>query len=388
VGAVTGGWLERTLGAPGRLAGELARRLGRRPVTLPDRPPQLPVLVLFPHSRCNCRCVMCDIWKADRDRRELTEADLAPHLEAVRRLGVRWVVLSGGEPLMHSNLWKLCAPLETLGVTVSLLSTGLLLQENAAEVVRWCDEVIVSLDGPREIHDAIRRVPGAFDRLAAGVAALRAESGGFRVTARCVVQKRNFRFLDETIGAAADLALDQISFLAADTTSTAFNRPQGWSADRAAEVALDRGEVVELATVVDRAIRDHAARLRSGFVAEPPAKLRGLVRHYADLVGAAEPAPRRCNAPWVSAVVEADGTVRPCFFHRSFGNIADRPLDEILLGDDAAAFRRALDVARDPICRRCVCTLWLEPGATPPRSPARVHPDEAVEPWRVDAARP
>ena len=24
---------------------------------------RLPILVLEPHSRCNCRCVMCDIWK-------------------------------------------------------------------------------------------------------------------------------------------------------------------------------------------------------------------------------------------------------------------------------------------------------------------------------------
>src|SRR3712207_8082535 len=36
----------------------------------------------------------------------------------------------------------------------------------------WCDDVIVSLDGPREIHDQIRRIPRAFDRLAEGVAAL------------------------------------------------------------------------------------------------------------------------------------------------------------------------------------------------------------------------
>src|SRR5579872_2796720 len=36
----------------------------------------LPVLVLMPHSGCNCRCVMCDIWKANSDRRLLTEDDV------------------------------------------------------------------------------------------------------------------------------------------------------------------------------------------------------------------------------------------------------------------------------------------------------------------------
>src|SRR5467141_3852326 len=65
----------------------------------------LPVLVLMPHSRCNCQCVMCDIWKNNQNKREITSRDLAPHLEAFRRLGVKRVVLSGGEPLMHSNMW-------------------------------------------------------------------------------------------------------------------------------------------------------------------------------------------------------------------------------------------------------------------------------------------
>jgi radical SAM protein with 4Fe4S-binding SPASM domain len=305
---------------------------------------------------------MCDIWKANRDRRELGEADLEPHIDGMRRLGVRWIVLSGGEPLMHANLWRLCAGLEPLDVEITLLSTGLLLEEHAADAARWCAEVIVSLDGPREVHDAIRRVPGAFDRLAAGVAALRRERSGIRVTARSVIQKRNFRELPAIIETAAGLGLDGVSFLAADTTSSAFNRPEGWSGERAAEVGLDRAEVVELAAVVETAIRDHRDRIDCGFVAEPPAKLRSLARHYASLNGDAGPETRRCNAPWVSAVVEADGTVRPCFFHRPIGHLSDGRLDEILIGDAAAAFRRELDVAHDPTCRRCVCTLWLDPG--------------------------
>ena len=40
----------------------------------------LPQLVLMPHSRCNCRCVMCDIWQANAVRKELTREDLLPHV--------------------------------------------------------------------------------------------------------------------------------------------------------------------------------------------------------------------------------------------------------------------------------------------------------------------
>jgi pyruvate-formate lyase-activating enzyme len=43
--------------------------------------------------------MMCDIWKI-RQVREITAADFAPHLASLRALEVRWVVFSGGEPLL------------------------------------------------------------------------------------------------------------------------------------------------------------------------------------------------------------------------------------------------------------------------------------------------
>ncbi len=330
----------------------------------------LPIVVLMPHSRCNCRCVMCDIWKGNRDRKELGRDDLAPHLESFRRLGVRWVVLSGGEALMHSNLWTLCELLAESGVKVTLLSTGLLLRRHAPEVVRWCDEVIVSLDGSREVHDAIRRVPKAFDKLADGVAALReveetsprrGTDGTLRVTGRCVVQRDNFRDLPNIVGAAREIGLDQISLLAADVASEAFNRPGGWDDERAGEVALSRTEAAELEGLVERLIVERAADFDSGFIAERPEKLRRIAHHFRALHGGGELPPTVCNAPWVSAVVEADGAVRPCFFHPAQGHLHQGPLEEILNAPEAVAFRRGLDVERDPICRRCVCTLHLGP---------------------------
>jgi MoaA/NifB/PqqE/SkfB family radical SAM enzyme len=98
-------------------------------------------------------------------------------------------------------------------------------------------------------------------------------------------------------------------------------------------------------------------------VAESPARLRRLPRYFKALNGEGQYPENTCNAPWVSTVIEADGTVRPCFFHRSLGNIRDRPLEEILNGDEAIAFRRRLDVRRDPICQKCVCTLYMSPRA-------------------------
>lgn len=303
---------------------------------------------------------MCDIWKANRNGQELALDDLAPHMATFRNFNVRWVVLSGGEALMHSNLWKLCELLRQAGVQkITVLSTGLLLERHAADVVRWSDEVTVSLDGSREVHDAIRRVPRAFDRLADGVAALHEIDPTFQVTGRCVIQRDNYHDLPNIIQTARDLRLSEISFFGVDVSTTAFNRPTPWDDDRVADVALSRNEVAEFEQLLEETITRYAEDFASGFIAESPAKMRRLVAYFAALNGDGPFPEPVCNAPWISTVVEADGTVRPCFFHQPLGNIDEQPLDDILNSDEAIEFRRQLDVTQDPICRKCVCTLHI-----------------------------
>lgn len=324
----------------------------------PHRIESLPILVLSPHNRCNCRCLMCDIWKI-RQAREITAGDLASHIESLRVLKVRWVVLSGGEALMHSDLPALCRVLHGEGMRVTLLTAGLLLESQAPTVTQHLDDIIVSLDGPPEIHDRIRGLPRTFERLARGVSALRLLRPEMPIQARCTVQKENHHYLRETVRAARELDLNSISFLAVDVTSEAFNRPEGWPAERQSRVALDASQVESLDDEVEALIRDCRREIASGFVAEDDEKLRRIVLHFRTLLGQAQPIAPRCNAPWVSAVVESDGTVRPCFFHPPLGNLNAHPLYEIVNSPEALRFRRHLDVATNPICRRCVCSLFL-----------------------------
>jgi len=310
----------------------------------------LPVLILFPHNRCNCRCVMCDIWKLDT-REEISAAELERHLADIEKLRVEWVVFSGGEPLMHSDLFRLSAMLRVRGIRTTMLSTGLLIERFASRIVEHIDDVIVSLDGPPKVHDQIRRVPRAFEHLAAGVRAVHALKPDFPIAARCTVQKANHSLLRETAASAQSIGLRSISYLAADVTSTAFNRPEGWTDGRVAPVALTSEELPQLEREIECLIEEWSA---GGFIVEPPEKLRRIAAHF----GPSEPVAPRCNAPWVSAVVETDGTVRPCFFHRPIGRLNGQSLIEVLNGPEAIAFRQRLDVARDPTCRRCVCSLF------------------------------
>lgn len=319
----------------------------------------VPVVVLMPHSRCNCRCVMCDIWKANKNKRELTLEELQPHVDAFKKMRVRWVVFSGGEALLYGSLWPLCEQLKKAGIKLTLLSTGILLKRDAEPCARWLDEITVSLDGPPEIHDAVRRVPRAFEKLEAGVRAVKALKPELRITARSVVQKQSWRHLDATVQTALDLGIDELSFLPADVSTEAFNRPEPWAPERGSEVALDAEEARDLVVEIDRLIEGRADEIERGFIAESATKLRHIGQYWMGLNGHGELPPVRCNAPWVSTVIEADGSVRPCFFHPSYGNLHEENLAEILAKPESVAFRRNLDVGSDEICRRCVCSLHL-----------------------------
>jgi Fe-coproporphyrin III synthase len=319
---------------------------------------KLPVLILYPHSRCNCRCVMCDIWKTDSTR-EISAAELERHGEDIARLRVEWVVFSGGEPLMHSDLFRLCRFLRERNIRTTLLSTGLLLGRYADQIVECLDDVIVSLDGPPELHDAIRRVPGAFHLLASGVAALHDRKRDFPVTTRSTVQSLNCAHLRATTEAARGLGLRSISFLAADVSSEAFNRAGTWASERQDQVALRAEQISELEAEVEALIEQGEC---GGFVVESREKLCRIVDHFRAHLHLQLPIAPRCNAPWVSAVLESDGVVRPCFFHRPIGKVGEgASLLEVLNGPEAVRFRVALDVAANAVCRRCVCSLnWKD----------------------------
>jgi Fe-coproporphyrin III synthase len=331
----------------------------------PDPITRLPLLILSPHSRCNCRCLMCDIWRSDA-RDQLAADEIAHRLTEWRTLGVERVLLSGGEPLMHPRLWELCSHLRAAGIGISLLSTGLLLKRHAADLVEYCDDLVVSLDGPPSTHDAIRRVPRAFERLAQGVHAVtdaaRLRGASLRISARCTVQRQNHHELRATVRTAQSLPLQHVSFLAVDVSSSAFNHQV---AARNDGIALQADDLPKLARELDRLEHEHAAEFSSGFIAESASRLRQRLYHYfAAIVGQGQFPHNRCNAPWVSSVIEADGTVKPCFFQPALGKLAaSNSLLSILNSPAARRWRAGLNVDRDPICQRCVCTLALQTTA-------------------------
>jgi MoaA/NifB/PqqE/SkfB family radical SAM enzyme len=327
-----------------------------------DRIRALPIVILMPHSACNCRCIMCDIWKDNRNLKQLTENDVEGLLNSLRKFGTRQVLMSGGEALLNSNFFRFCEILNKENIKVTLLSTGLTIKKNAEQLVRWVNDIIISVDGDEQTHDRIRNIPGAFDKLREGIREVRRIDPNYKITARTVIHRLNYQRWPAIIDSAKEIGLDQVSFLPADVSSHAFNREMLWDENRQHEILLSAEDLPRLKNVIQKLMQDFYPEFENYFIAESTEKIWKIYEYYAAFYGQNSFPYKKCNAPWVSTVIEADGTVRPCFFHEPIGNIRLESLDKILNSEKAIEFRKNLDVDTDRTCVKCVCYLNLSPA--------------------------
>ena len=319
----------------------------------------LPIVIMMPHSACNCRCIMCDIWKDNKNLKQLNPSDVSGILGSLKKFNTKIAVMSGGEALLNKNFFDLCKILRAQGIKITLLSTGLTLKQHAKEIVNCIDEVIVSLDGTESVHNQIRRIPDAFRKMQEGILELKKLKPSLRVTARSVIQNENYKVWSGIIEAAKQIGLHQISFLPADMSSVAFNRPTAWEEGRKEEVQLPEKALTELKEVIEKLIVQHGQDFKNKFIAESPQKIRKIYTHYAANYGLNPYPHKKCNAPWVSTVIESDGTLRHCFFLESAGNIRMASLEELVNSKTAIAFRKNLNTQQNPTCVKCVCSLNL-----------------------------
>jgi Fe-coproporphyrin III synthase len=342
--------------SPAHLRANLLVKLGE----VTGRTHALPLVLFSPTARCNSRCVSCDWWRAD-GAGDLSLAEIAALASDLARFGTRVVVLTGGEPLVRPDVMAVADLFAARGMALQLLTSGLALGRFADDIAARFQSVTVSLDGhTRDLYRTIRGVDG-LDAVVEGVRKLRARAPRVGVWARATIHRHNFRFLPDLIAKSREMGLDQISFLAADVAPDAFNRRPGLpqldgDGGAPAKLLLTPDEVDEFAAIVEATIRSHARAFAEGWIAPAPDGLRRLVATYRAHLGQGAFQAPPCNAPWASVLIEADGAVRPCFFHPPVGNLRRRPLAE-LLSEVMPAFRAGLDVATNPICTRCVCSL-------------------------------
>jgi len=309
-----------------------------------DKIYSLPLAIVYVTDRCNSRCVMCDYWQFGQTYMSIERAKaLAREFD---QLGTQWVLLSGGEPLLHPQWADVARILAGGRRQLWLLTAGLALQKYADVAANLCQKITVSLDAATaDTYRSIRGVD-AFEKVCEGIQSVVEKNA--QVSIRCTIQRRNYRQLPELVELAHNLGVKQISFLAVDVlTHVAFARKQ----EIINNLALEQNDLLEF----DRVLVDLFERFKddfeTGFIAESPNKLRRLRQYFAALHSLNDSPHVKCNAPRFSAVFTADGEIQPCYFIS--------PSKKLDINDPALlSLRHDIRTGKRNECKTCVCSMY------------------------------
>ncbi len=118
--------------------------------------------------RCNARCHFCDIWALE-PKQEADFETIRHNLSDLRRLGVKYVDFTGGEPLLRADVAEIYTEAKRQGFMTSMTTNTILYPKRAKEIQGLVNFLNFSLDGPdAESHDQSRGVQ-IFDTLVESV---------------------------------------------------------------------------------------------------------------------------------------------------------------------------------------------------------------------------
>ena len=325
-------------------------------------------------NRCNLRCKMCGQWgeqgtmhnaSADFIRSELELDELRALVDDVAGFKPMFY-LWGGEPLLYADLIPFLAYLQSRGLTAAINTNGVLLAEKAEGLVRHgVANLLISVDGPAEIHDRVRGVPGTFDRVMGGVQKVM-EAREARGTANpyitfvTTVNTENDTAFERVYDIAADVGVDfvglQFGTFTTECTGPAYeNRMRTALGCEATNWHgfLSYNSHLDIPAVQEQVRRIRAASHPFGTYFIPDLAVEDIPTYYSStrpMNGC-----RMCTVPWMRADLLPNGDVYPCIDFPDYivGNIRETPLTELWNGERYVQFRRELQQELFPICPRC-----------------------------------
>jgi len=169
-----------------------------------------PVVIWNLIRRCNLTCKHCYATSADIDfPGELDTKQVFAVMDDLKSFGVSVLILSGGEPLLHPDIFEISRRAKDMGFYVGLSSNGTLITEDNIDAIDAIgyDYVGVSLDGMRATHDCFRRKQGAFDESMRGIRLC--QDIGIKVGLRFTLTQDNALELPELLQLMKDEEIDK-----------------------------------------------------------------------------------------------------------------------------------------------------------------------------------
>ncbi len=326
-------------------------------------------------NKCNLRCKMCAQWgesgyNFDRPGKVLnTEVPLSIYEKLIDDVTPHkpFFYIWGGEPFLYKPIMDVLTYLKKNRLTTTIVTNGIKLQENAAELVNMnLDGLLISLDGTEEIHNKIRGWDNCFQHLLTGIEELNKHKKKNKtilpyLVFLITVSKDNYNSLDKIFKICEQLNADAVicyyswftneeigkahtEFMEKhlDTTPTAWN---GYL------LSLDDIDIKALQGKVEKI---HSTQWDFQYLFLPDLEINQIPTYYNN------PAEtfnyKQCVAPWLITEIMPNGDVVTCRDYSDYvtGNISTESISDIWNNEKYQKFRKVLkDESLLPICSRC-----------------------------------
>ncbi|MGE4557620.1 MAG: 12,18-didecarboxysiroheme deacetylase [Desulfovibrionaceae bacterium] len=314
-----------------------ALRYGREAGKLPSHLLQFskdkkPVVVWNMTRRCNLKCVHCYAQAVAPDGSdEISTSQAKEIIDDLAAFGAPVMLFSGGEPLVRKDLIELASYAVGKGMRAVISTNGTLITREKARELKsvGLSYVGVSLDGGEAVHDAFRKVPGAFRKALQGLENCQRE--GLKVGLRFTINKRNAVEIPTLFDILEEREIPRICFyhlvysgrgselIKEDLDHAETRKVVDLIMDRT-RALFDKGKEKEVLTVDNHADGPY---LYLRLLREDPARAEEVMKLLNFNEGN--------NSGRGIGCISWDGAVHPDQFWREhvFGNVLERPFSEI-----------------------------------------------------------
>jgi MoaA/NifB/PqqE/SkfB family radical SAM enzyme len=169
---------------------------------------------------------MCGQWSEqgyirrnkERLRHEMSLTEWKQVVDELAVHGISSLLLRGGEVFMYTGIIELMEYIHSKGMFISIDTNGTMLKQFSEDLLQIGNiHLTISVDGPEPVHDMVRGMPGAFQRIREGVARLaELEAHGGNKISRSIcftISQFNYRSLGAMPEVARGLGLGSIAIV-------------------------------------------------------------------------------------------------------------------------------------------------------------------------------
>lgn len=321
--------------------------------------------------RCNLRCIMCQFYGQSGAKKKFTQSSLREQemgLDEWKRVVddivpfTPTIHLFGGEPLLYEEAIELIKYIKSKKLRCQIVTNGTLVKDKSEGIVKsGLDEIWISIDGPEEIHNKIRRA-NSFRKILDGISSindLKTKMNVRKPVVRiiCTVFDVNYLYLNELARYLESFNIYSIlfSYVRFIDKDLVIKHDAVIQREFQTESHAWEGYVLDVNKMDVNRLIDEVNRLKTKRYPfrvdfEPDFSPSEINKYYTNVKTSLR---KKCIVPWLTAVITPDGNVSPCpdFF---VGNVRTARFQDIWNGEKCLQFRSRLKKMKKlPACNRC-----------------------------------